>query len=195
MTLFGLLEVLPDQPVLSPTRASEAFVQTAATLAHPPYLPGRHAGHQSIILYVPCHHGSGCDHGATPYRMAADHRAVRAQGRALAYARTRVNAMHRKVRPWRSHIREYARRATENIVFQFYSFVDGYVVLDSDTVPYPDVVRHVDILPQRTVPPDDGSLLNVTKMPDLRSLADGYSIVDIRAFMNEEVGHNTLFQT
>ena len=174
-----LLEILPDQPVLSPARANEAFIQAMAALAHPPYLPGRNAGHQSIVFNVPCHHGSGGDQGAAADRMAADHRAVRAQGRALAHARTRVNAMHRKMRPRRSHVREYARRTTKHIVFQLYAFVDGYVVLDSDTVPYPDVVRDVDVLPQRTVPTDDGSLLNVTKMPDLRSRADGNAIVDI----------------
>ena len=163
MTLFGLLEIFPDQPVLSPARADEAFIQTMAALAHPPYLPGRHAGHQSIVFYVPCHHGSGGDQGTAADRMAADHRAVRAQGRTLAHARTRVHAMYRKMRPWRSHVREYARRTTENIVFQLYAFVDGYVVLDSDSVPYPDVVRNVDVLPQRTVPADDGSFLNMTK--------------------------------
>ena len=179
MTLFGLFEVFPDQPVLSPARASEAFVQTMAALAHPPYLPGRHAGHQSIILYVPCHHGSGGNHGAASNGMATDHRAVRAQGRALAYARTRINTMHRKVRPWRAHVREYARRTTKNIVFQFYALVDGYIVLDSDTVSDPDVVRYVDILSQRTVASDDGSLLNMTKMPNFRSRADGYTIVDV----------------
>jgi hypothetical protein len=191
MTSFGFLEVLPDQPVLSPARASEALVKTTTTLTHPPYLPGRNTGHQSIILYVPRHHGSGGNQGAAPYGMATDNRAVRAQGRALAYARTRVNAMHRKVRPRRAHIREYARRTTENIVFQLYAFVDGYVVLDSNTVTDPDVVRYVDILSQRTVTPDNGSLLNVTKMPNFRSRADGYSIVDIRTFMNEEVRHNS----
>ena len=111
--------------------------------------------------------------------MATDHRAIRAQGRALAYARTRINAMHRKVRPWRAHVREYARRTTKNIVFQFYAFVDGYIVLDSDTVSDPDVVRDIDVLSQRTVAPNDGSLLNMAKMPDFRSRADGYAIVDV----------------
>ena len=188
MTL-GLLEVFPDQPILSPARAGEAFIQSMAALAHPPYLPGRHAGHQSIILYVPCHHGSGGDHGAASNRMATDNRAVRAQGRALAYARTRIYAMHRKVRPGRAHVREYARRTTKNIVFQLYAFVDGYIVLDTDTVSDPDVVRYIDILSQRTVTPDDGSLLNMTKMPNFRSRADGYAIVDVRTFMDEKVRH------
>ena len=122
--------------------------------------------------------------------MAAHNGAVGSERSSLAYARTRVNAMHRKMRPWSTHVREYARRATEYVVLQFYAFVDGYVVLDTDTVSDPDVVRNIDILSQRTVAPDDGSFLNVAEMPDLRSRADGHAIVDITAFMNEEVLHS-----
>ena len=45
MTLFGLFEVFPDKPVLSPARASEALIQTMTALTYPPYLPGRNTGH------------------------------------------------------------------------------------------------------------------------------------------------------
>ena len=121
--------------------------------------------------------------------MAANHGAVRPKRSSLAYARTRVNAMHRKMCPWGTHIREYARRATEYVVLQFYAFVDGYVVLDSDTVSDPDVVRDLDNLSQRTVASDDGSFLNMAEVPNLRSRADGDPIVDITAFVNEVVLH------
>ena len=151
MTLLGLLEVFPDQPVLSPARACEGAVQTTATFAHPPYLPGRNPGHQSIIFHVPCHHGSGGDQRRAADRMAANDGAVGSQGSSLAYERARVRAMHRKMRPRSTHVREYARRATKHVILQFYAFVDGYVVLDTDAVSDPDVVRDIDILSQRTV--------------------------------------------
>ena len=122
--------------------------------------------------------------------MAAYDGAIGAQGSSLAYERARVRAMHRKMRPRGTHIREYARRAAKHVILQFYAFVDGYVVLDTDAVSDPDVVRDIDILSQRTVAPDDGSFLNMAEMPNLRSRADGHAIVDITAFVNEEVLHS-----
>ena len=161
-----------------------------AAFAHPPYLPGRNPGHQSIIFHVPCHHGTGGDQRRAADRMAANDGAVGSQGSSLAYERARVRAMHRKMRPRGTHIREYARRAAKHVILQFYAFVDGYVVLDTDAVSNPDVVRDIDILSQRTVAPDDGSFLNVAEMPNLRPRADGYAIVDITAFVNEEILHS-----
>ena len=196
MTLFGFLEVLPDQPVLSPARAFKAIVQTTTALAYPPYLPGRHTGHQGIIFYVFRHNGPGSDQSAPPYRMTAHNRAIRAEGGSLTHARTRVNSMYREIRPRGTHVREYARRTAEYVVLQFYAFVDGYVVLDTDAISDSDVVRDIDILSQRTIAPNDGTFLNVAEMPDLRSCADGHAIVDITAFMNEEVLHSRcLFPT
>ena len=190
MTLFSFLEVLPDQPVLSPARASKAIVQTTTTLAHPPYLPGRNTSHQSIIFYVPCHHGSSGDQRRAANGMAANDGAIGSEGCSLAYARTRINSMHREMRPRGTHVREYARRAAEYVILQLYAFVNGYVVLDTDAVSDPDVVRYIDILSQRTIAPNDGTFLNVAEMPDLRSCADGHAIVDITAFMDEEVLHS-----
>ena len=169
MTSLGFLEVFPDQPVLSPARARVRTVQTTAAFAHP---------------------RTGGDHRRAAYRMAAYDGAIGAQGSSLAYARTHVRAMHRKMRPRGTHIREYTRRAAEYVILQLYAFVDGYVVLDTDAVSDPDVVRDIDILSQRTVAPDDGSLLNMAEMPNLRSRADGHAIVDITAFVNEVVLHS-----
>ena len=78
----------------------------------------------------------------------------------------------------------------DTLFWILYAFVDGYVVLDTDAVSDPDVVRDIDILSQRTVAPDDGSFLNVAEMPNLRPRADGYAIVDITAFVNEEILHS-----
>ena len=189
ITLLSFLEVLPDQPVLSPARASEAVIQATTTLAHPPYLPGRNTSHQSIIFYVPCHHGSSGDQRRAANGIAANDGAIGTQGSPLAYERARVRAMHREMRPWGTSVRKYARRAAEDVILQLYAFVNGYVVLDTDAVSDPDVVRDIDILSQRTVTSDDGTLLNMAEMPNLRSRADGHAIVDITAFVNEVVLH------
>ena len=187
--LFGFLEVFPDQPVLPSTLASETVVQATAALAHPPYLPGRNAGHQGVIFHIFGHNGTGGDQSAAPYRMAAHYRAIRAERSALAHARTRINSVHREVRPRSIYIREYAGRTTEDIVFDLDPLVDGNIVLDADTIPDAGIVAHIHILAQGTVLSDDSPSLDMTEMPNFRSCADAYAIVDIRAIMNEEVGH------
>jgi hypothetical protein len=124
--------------------------------------------------------------------MTAHNRAIRAQRCALAHARTRKNSVHREVRPRSIYIRENTGRSTEDIILYFDALIDGNIVLDADTIPNADIVAHIHILPQGTVRADDSSALDMTKMPNLRSRADAYAIVDIRAFMNEKVRHPSL---
>ena len=189
-TLFGLLEVLPDQPVLSPTRASKAIVQSTTTLAHPPYLPGRHPGHQSIILYVFRNNGTGGNQSAAPYRMTAHYRAIRAKGGPLAHARTRVNSVHREVRPRSIYIRENAGRPTEDIVFKLNAFVDGNIVLDPDTIPNADIVTYIHILAQGTILTYDSPSLDMAEMPNFRSGANLDAVIHVAALVNEIVLHS-----
>ena len=189
MISLGFLEVLPDQPVLSPARASEAVVQTTTTLTHPPYLPGRNPSHQGIILYVFRHNGSRCNHCATAYRMSAHYRAIRAKGGSLTHARTRVNSVHREVRPRSIYIREYTGRSAEDMILQLHSVIHGDIILDTDTIPDPDVAGHIHILSQGTVRADDGAALNMAEMPYLGSRADDGSVIHVTAFVNEKVFH------
>ena len=189
MTLFSFLEVFPDQPVLSPARASKAVVQTTTTLAHPPYLPGRNPGHQSIILYVFRHNGSGSDQSAPPYRMTAHNRAIRTEGSSLAHARARVNSVHREVRPRSIYIRENAGRATEDIVFKLNAFVDGNIVLDPDTIPNVDIVANIHILAQGTILTNDSPALDMAEMPNFRSGANLDAVIHVTTLVNEKVLH------
>jgi hypothetical protein len=189
MTLFGLLEVFPDQPVLSSARAGEALIQTTAALAYPPYLPGRDTGHQGIIFHIFGHDSSGSDHGTASNRMTAHDRAIRAERCAFAHARTRVNSVHREVRPRSIYIRENTGRATEDIVFDFNPFVDRNIVLNPDAIPNAGVVSNVHILAQRTIRSDDSSLLDMAEMPNSRSGADMDAVIDVTALVNEIVLH------
>ena len=189
MTLLGFLEVFPDQPVLSPARAYETVVQTTTTLAYPPYLPGRHPGHQSIIFYVFRHNGAGGDQSAAPYRMTAHYRAIRTEGGSLAHARTRVNSVHREMRPRSIYICKNAGRATEDIVFNLNAFVDGYIVLDPDTIPNANVVPNIHILTQGTILSDDSPLLDMAEMPNFRPDANLDAFIHVTAFVNEKVLH------
>ena len=189
MTSLGFLEILPDQPVLSPARAYETVVQTTTTLAHPPYLPGRYPSHQSIILYVFRHNGSGSNQGATSYRMTTHYRAIRTEGGSLAHARTRVNSVHREVRPRSIYIRKNAGRATEDIVFKLNAFVDRNIVLDPDTIPNADIVTNIHILAQGTILSDDSPPLDMAEMPNFRPGANLDAVIHVTALVNEKVLH------
>ena len=189
ITLLGFLKVLPNQPVLSPARACEAVVQTTTTLAHPPYLFGRDPGHQSIIFYVFRHNGAGSDQGAATYRMTAHYCAIRTEGGSLAHARTRVNSVHREVRPRSIYIRKNAGRATEYIVFELNAFVDGNIVLDPDTIPNVDIVTNIHILAQGTILSDNSPPLDMAEMPNLRSGANLDAVIHVTALVNEKVLH------
>ena len=128
--------------------------------------------------------------------MTTNHGTIGSQGSSLAYERARVRVMYREMSPRGNHIREYARRATENVVFDFNAFVDGDVVLDTDTIPDPDIVRNVDVLSQRTVPADDRPLLDMAEMPNFRPGADLDAVIHVTALVNEKVLHYpTLFKT
>ena len=177
------------KPVVAAAGAGQGFVQDLAAFADPTDLAGRDAGHQGVILHVPCHHGSGGDERRAAYRMAADDGAVGSEGSPFAHERARENTVNRKVRPGGGHIREHAGRAAENIVFQFHAFVHRDVVLEPATVADPHVVADIDILSERTVPSDNGSPLDMAEVPYLRAGADGDSLIDIAAFVNEKLPH------
>ena len=189
MTLFGLLKVFPDQPVLSPARAGEAFVQTTAAFAHPPYLPGRNSGHQSKIFYVFRHYGSGGNQSAAPYRMTAHNRAIGSEGSSLTHARTRVNSVHREVSPRSIYIRKNAGWTTEDIVLQLDSIINGNIILDSDTIADPNLACYIHILPQGTVRADDGATLDMAEMPYLGTWTNNCSLIHVTALVNEKVFH------
>ena len=189
MTLLGFLEVLPDQPVLSPARAYETVVQTMTTLAHPPYLPGRYPSHQSIILYVFRHNGAGSDQSTAPYRMTTHYCAISTEGGSLAHARTRVNTVNREVRPRSIYIRKNAGRATEDIVFKLNAFVDGNIVLDPDTIPNVDIVANIHILAQGTILTDNSPALDMAEMPNFRSGANLDAVIHVTTLVNEKVLH------
>ena len=190
MTLFGLLEIFPDQPVLSAAGAGQAVIQPAAALADPSDLPGRNTGHQGIILYVFRHNGTGGDQRAAPYRVTAHYRAIRSERCALAHARTSINSVHREMRPRSIYIREYAGRTAEDIVLYLDAFVNGNIVLDPDTIPDVNVVTHIHILSQGTVRSDDSPSLDMTEMPNFCTGADLDAVIHVTALVNEKVLHS-----
>ena len=198
LRLFGLawnlssdlLERVPDKSVTTPAAAGEVEAAKAfAALADPAYLTGRNTGHQSIVLNVSGHHRAGTYQGAAADGMAAHYRAVRAERCAFAHARTRVNPVHREVRPRGVHVGEHAGRSAEYVVLQLYPLVYRDIVLDTDAVAYADVAAYVDVLSERAVRSDHGTLLDMAEMPYLGTGTYLDSVIDVAALVNVIVLH------
>lgn len=75
------------------------------------------------------------------------------------------------------------------MVLQFYTFIDGYIVLDFDTIPNMHIIGDVDILPKGTTFTYYSPTLYVAKVPDFRTTPDDYIIINIAAFMNKIIHH------
>ena len=121
--------------------------------------------------------------------MPAHYRAIRAEGGSLAHARTRVNSVHREVRPRSIYIRENTGRTTEDIVFKFNAFVDGNIVLDPDTIRNADIAAYIHILAQGTILTYDSPSLDMAEMPNFRSGANLDAVIHVTALVNEKVLH------
>ena len=189
-----LLERIPDKPVATPAAAGEVEAAKAfAALADPAYLTGRNSGHQRVVLYVSGHYRAGADKGAPADGMAAHYRAVRAERCAFAHARTRVNPVHREVRPRGVHVGEYAGRSAEYVVLQLHAFVDRDIVLDADAVAYTDVAAYIDVLSERAVGTDLGTFLDMAEMPNLGTGTYLDSVIDVAALVNVIVLHLQYF--
>ena len=104
--------------------------------------------------------------------MTAHYRAIRTEGGSLAHARMRVNSVHREVRPWSIYIRKNTGRATEDIVLKLNAFVDGNIVLDSDTIPNADIVTNIHILAEGTILSNNSPSLDMAEMPNFCSGAN-----------------------
>jgi len=111
--------------------------------------------------------------------MTTNDGAVGAKGGSLADERLGIDTMNREVGTGRSDIGEDAGGAAEDIVLYLYSLIDRDIVLDADSIADAHVVADVDILPQRAVPAKAGTALDVAEMPDLRTLAYLYIVVDV----------------
>jgi hypothetical protein len=75
------------------------------------------------------------------------------------------------------------------MVLQLNALVHRDIVLDSDSVSYPDVRADVDILSQRTIPTQGSPFLDMAEMPNLGTIPDGYPFIDETALVNEIIFH------
>ena len=163
-------------------------VDALAVGAHPPDLPGRHAGHEREIGHVARNHGPGGDKGEHAYRHATDDGAIRAKRRAfpdtgIAVFGLALDEGTRVVDIGKDH-----RRAAENALFQNYVVIDGHIVLYLAVVADFCVVPDEAILPQRDIPADFRACADMRKMPDAAALADLRAVVDDGGRMDAD-GH------
>ena len=90
-----------------------------------------------------------------------------------------INPMNWEMGSWSHHVGEHTRGTTEHIVFKFNTLIQRNVVLYAATIANVDIVAHIDILPQRAVVAQHCPTLDVGEVPNLCSLANDHSVIDI----------------
>ena len=171
--------------IFSPTGTLKRIVQTLSTFAYPANLPSWHPRHQCVIGNIMRDDGSRSNEGRTAYRMATHNRGIGAQRSAFTNQGSGINTMRGEMCPRRVHIGKDTARTAEYIILNFNTFVNGYIVLHSNSAPNSDIVSDVHILAERAVLTNTGASLNVTKMPYLGAFAYDYIIINITAFVNK----------
>ena len=95
--------------------------------------------------------------------------------------------MNREVGTWHKDVGKHTGRTAEHVVFKLHALIDGNVVLDAHAVAYLDLRANVDILPQRAVLAQNGTLLDMAEMPHLGAAAYLDAIVDIGTLVYENI--------
>ncbi len=90
-----------------------------------------------------------------------------------------IDTVYRKVSARSSYVGEHARRAAEDVVFDFNSLIYRHIILDTHSVAYPDIVADIHILAQRTVFSQRSALLDMAEMPYLGAVSYDYIIIDV----------------
>ena len=125
--------------------------------------------------------------------MATNHSAIGAQrGTLLDYCFV-IDTMNGKMGARCSDVGEYTTGATKDIILNFDSLINRYIILDAHTIANVDIIPYIDILTKRATGANTCSALNVTEMPYLSILANDYIIIDITAFMNKRLAHSELY--
>ena len=94
-----------------------------------------------------------------------------------------VNTVYGKMGPGGSHVGKNARRATEDVVFDFNPLIHRYIILYPNTVSNVYIGTDIDILSQGAAFAQYGTRLNMAEVPHLGSPTQGDPFVHIGAFV------------
>ena len=116
-----------------------------------------HSCHEGVVFHVFGDDGACCYHGVLADGDAADYGAVGSQRGAFSDQGLLIYSVDGIFRSRHGDVGEHAARSAEDVVFQLYAFVDGYVVLYLNAIAYLDIVADVDVLSEGTVLADGGA--------------------------------------
>ena len=171
------------------TSTFEGIIKTTATFADPAELTGGNSDHQGKVLDVLSDNRAAANKGTFANGVTTDDGAVGSEGGAFADECLGIDAVNGEMGTWCRDIGEDAGWAAEHIVFYLHTFIDRHIVLDTDTIADADIVADVHILTQRAVLAEAGTTLDMAEMPDLRTLANLYIVIDVTAFVNVILFH------
>lgn len=118
---------------MPPTRALERIVETTAALANPPNLPSRDTRHECVIGDIMGDYSASGNESRTAHSMATHDGRVGAERGTLFNKSLGIDAMDGEMGARGDDIGKDAAWATEDIIFNFDTFVDRNVILDADT--------------------------------------------------------------
>ena len=129
------------------------------------------------------HNRTGSDEGVPADFVSADDSAIGAEGGAL-FNEGRLRFVHSSdMRPGVDDICENHAGATEDVVFQSDSFINGYVVLNLASIPDGHIRSDHHILPDVAGFANHAAVQDVREMPDFGPFADDAVFVDDCRFM------------
>lgn len=184
-----MAQIVTFEVVGAAAGAAEGVIETMATFADPTELTGRDTDHEGIIFDIFGDHGTGANEGRTAYGVTTDNRTVGTEGSTFPDECLGIDAVNREMSTRCRDIGEDAGRTAEHVVLNLYAFIDGNIVLDTDTIANADIIANIDILTQRAVLAEAGTTLDVAEMPYLCAFADFYIIIDKTTRMYEILFH------
>jgi len=140
-----------------------------------------------MVGNILCDHSSGTNEGIAADGVAADDRAVGAQGGAALDERGADLVHLSNFGAGVEDVGENHRRATEDAVFQGDTLVDGNVVLDLAASADEGVGADDDVLADVAVLADSGAGEDVGEVPDFGAFADLNFFIHNCSWMNEDV--------
>lgn len=168
-------------------RTDEIGSELAARPAHPADTPRRHARHESVSRNVLSDDRARSNETIFPKRMPAHDRRVRADRRAAADICPTKFAFALDLGAGVIDVCEDTARPAEHAVGQVHAAIDADIVLNLAAVADAYVRPHYHVLAKHAVFADHRVRPHVTEMPNLGAGADAARLVNISAFVDEDL--------
>src|ERR1700693_3550194 len=170
--------MVPATAVSTPYLRFGHVTQADSAVAYPTALCSGNTDHQSVVRYVLGHHSSSGNEAVLPKCYSADDGCISPNGSASLDERLAVLMLAAHVAARIDHVRKDHGRSAEDIILQFYSGINGDVILDLHVVANFDAWADDNVLTKIAFLAQLRAAHDVREMPDLRTIANLAACVD-----------------